>query len=89
MAARTLRARVAFILNYFNKYGCSYPKPIKIHEQLVKLLYSKSISDSFSAIYDICETKHDKEETKDEVRTEIDNYERIKPFLELYFYSLT
>jgi hypothetical protein len=75
MTARTLRARLAFILNYFNKYDCSYPEPIKIHEQLVKLLYPKPISDWFSAIHDICETKHD--------------YERIKLFLELYFYSLT
>jgi hypothetical protein len=52
-------------------------------------LYPKSISDWFSAIHDVCETKHDKEEAKDKVRIEIDNYERIKLFLELYFYSLT
>jgi hypothetical protein len=89
MAARTLRARLAFILNYFN-YGCSFPKPIEIHKHLVKLLYPKSISDWFSAIHDVCEAKHDKEEAKDKVRIEIDNYERIKLFLlELYFYSLT
>jgi hypothetical protein len=89
MAARTLRARLAFILNYFN-YGRSFPKPIEIHEHLVKLLYPKSISDWFSAIHDVCEAKHDKEEAKDKVRIEIDNYERIKLFLlELYFYSLT
>jgi hypothetical protein len=94
MAVRTLRARLAFILNYFNKlnyfnYGCSFPKPIEIHEHLVKLLYPKSISDWFSAIHDVCEAKHDKEEAKDKVRIEIDNYERIKLFLKLYFYSLT
>ena len=89
MAARTLRARLAFILNYFN-YGCSFPKPIEIHKHLVKLLYPKSISDWFSAIHDVCEAKHDKEEAKDKVRIEIDDYERIKLFLlELYFYSLT